>query len=91
VLVKSVALSESSVRATALARLGIVDPAFPDYFARSGSEGWCAADADHAAMSAALKSGRGPGTRIVAATARRLPVVSGMLTSRADRSRTRRQ
>jgi aspartokinase-like uncharacterized kinase len=91
VLVKSIALSESSVLATALARRGIVDPAFPDYFARSGSDGWCVADADHAAMSVALKSGRGPGTRIVAAAARRLPVVSGMLTSRADRSRTRRQ
>jgi 5-(aminomethyl)-3-furanmethanol phosphate kinase len=93
VLVKSVALSDSSVQAATLARCGIVDPAFPDYFARSGSDGWCVADAGHAAMSAALKSGRGPGTQIVAAAARprRLPVVSGVLTSRSDRSRTRRQ
>jgi aspartokinase-like uncharacterized kinase len=93
VVVKSVALAEGSVSATVLARRGVVDPAFPHYFARSGSDGWCVADADHAAMSAALKSGRGPGTRIVAAAARprRLPVVSGMLTSRSDRSRTRRQ
>ena len=93
VLVKSVALSDGSVRTTTLARRGIVDPAFPDYFTRSGSDGWCVADAGHAAMSAALKSGRGPGTRIVTAAAgpRRLPVVSGVLTSRSDRSRTRRQ
>jgi aspartokinase-like uncharacterized kinase len=92
VLVKSVALSESSVGATALARRGIVDPAFPDYFARSGSAGWCVADAGHAAMSAALEGGRGPGTQIVAAARpRRLPVVSGVLTSRSDRPRTRRQ
>jgi aspartokinase-like uncharacterized kinase len=93
VLVKSVALSDGSVPAAALARRGIVDPAFPDYFARSSSAGWCVADAGHAAMSAALKSGRGPGTQIVAAAAhpRRLPVVSGVLTSQSDRPRTRQQ
>jgi aspartokinase-like uncharacterized kinase len=96
VLVKSVALAGGSVPAAALARRGIVDPAFPGYLARCGAEGWCIDDADHAAMAAALKSGRGPGTQIVAAPAptarpRRLPVVSGVLTSRSDRRRTRQQ
>ncbi len=96
VLVKSVALSGASVPATVLARRGIVDPAFPAYLARSGVDCWCIDDADHAAMAAALKSGRGPGTQIVAAAApaaraRRLPVVPGVLTSRPDRRRTRQQ
>jgi len=67
VLVKSLALSGGSVPATVLARKGIVDPAFPAYFARSGAEGWCIDDARHGEMAAALKSGRGPGTQIVAA------------------------
>ena len=96
VLVKSVALPDGSVPATALARRGIVDPAFPGYFARSGAEGWCIDDARHAAMAAALRSGRGPGTQIVAAPTptarpRRLPVAAGVLTSESDRHRTRRQ
>jgi 5-(aminomethyl)-3-furanmethanol phosphate kinase len=96
VLVKSVALPGSSVSATILARRGIVDPAFPAYLARSGSDGWCIDDARYAAMATALKSGHGPGTQIVAAPApttrpRRLPVVPGVLTSRPDRRRTRQQ
>ena len=96
VLVKSVALPGSSVSATTLARRGIVDPALPGYLARSGAEGWCIDDARPAAMAAALKNGRGPGTRIGAAPVptvrpRRLPVVTGVLTSRSDRRRTRQQ
>ena len=67
VLVKSLALSAGSVSTTVLARRGIVDPAFPAYFARSGAQGWCIDDARHGEMAAALKSSRGPGTRIVAA------------------------
>jgi aspartokinase-like uncharacterized kinase len=63
VLVKSVALSGGSVPAAALARRGIVDPAFPGYLARSGAEGWCVDDEHHAAMAAALRNGRGPGRR----------------------------
>ena len=87
VLVKSVAIAAVSVAAAALARRGIVDPAFPDYLARSAREVWCIDDAGHAAMAAAFKSGRGPGAQIVAAAAakrrvpRRLPAVAGMLTS----------
>jgi len=89
VLVKSVALSAGSVSATVLARSGIVDPAFPDYLARSGAEGWSIDDARHAAMATALKSARGSGTQIVAEPApaarpRRLPVMAGMLTSSVD-------
>jgi aspartokinase-like uncharacterized kinase len=66
VLVKSMALPASNVLAAALARRGIVDPAFPGYFARCGAEGWCIDDARHAALATALKNGRGPGTQIVA-------------------------
>ena len=94
VLVKSAALSASSVPATALTRRGIVDPAFPAYLGRSGVDCWCIDDADHAAMAAALRNGRGPGTQIIAtptARPRRLPVVAGVLTSRPDRRRTRQQ
>ncbi len=96
VLVKSVALPGGSVSAAALARRGIVDPAFPAYLARSGADCSCIDDANHAAMVAALKSGHGPGTQIVTEPApttrpRRLPVVSGVLTSRSDRRRTRQQ
>jgi aspartokinase-like uncharacterized kinase len=97
VLVKSVAIAEGSVPASILARRGIVDPAFPGYLARGAREVWCIDDARHIEMAAALKSGRGPGTQIVAEAAmrrgvlRRLPVVPGMLTSRPDRPRTRRQ
>jgi 5-(aminomethyl)-3-furanmethanol phosphate kinase len=87
VLVKSVATAESSVPAAVLARRGVVDPAFPGYLARATHEVWCIDDAGHAAMAAAFKNGRGPGTQIVAAAApkrripRRLPAVAGMLTS----------
>lgn len=93
VLVKSVAVSGGSVSAAVLARRGIVDPAFPGYLARSASDGWCIDDARHAEMAAALKSGRGPGTQIIAdplvrrrpqRAPRRLPVVAGMLTSSVD-------
>jgi aspartokinase-like uncharacterized kinase len=96
VLVKSVALSGGSVPAAALARRGVVDPAFPGYLARCGVDCWCIDDAHHAAMAAVLKSGRGPGTQIVAAPTpaarpRRLPVIAGVLTSESDRHRTRQQ
>jgi 5-(aminomethyl)-3-furanmethanol phosphate kinase len=90
VLVKSVALADGSATASDLARRGIVDPAFPDYFARSGAEGWCIDDAGYGEMADALKGVRGPGAQIVAkrAAPRRLPLRSGMLTSRPDRPRT---
>ncbi len=97
VLVKSVAIAEASVPASILARRGIVDPAFPDYLARSAREVWCIDDAGHAEMAAAFRSGRGPGAQILAAAAtkrrlpRRLPAVAGMLTSNVDRCRTRQQ
>jgi hypothetical protein len=52
VLVKSVALSKVSVRATALARRGIVDPAFPT-ISRAAAAMAGALHADHAAMSRA--------------------------------------
>ncbi len=93
VLVKSVTVSGGSVSAAVLARRGIVDPAFPGYLTRSASDGWCIDAARHAAMAAALKSGRGPGTQIIAdplasrrrqRAPRRLPVVAGMLTSSVD-------
>jgi len=92
VLVKSVAVTNGATAAD-LARRGIVDPAFPGYFARSGAEGWCIDDAGHGEMAAALQSLRGPGTQITAkrAAPRRLPPLKGMLTSRPDRSRTRLQ
>jgi aspartokinase-like uncharacterized kinase len=89
VLVKSVLVANGAT-AAALARRGIVDPAFPDYLARSGAEGWCIDDRRSADMARALAEDRGPGTRIVAKP-RRLPRAKGMLTSRPDRPRTRRQ
>jgi aspartokinase-like uncharacterized kinase len=87
VLVKSVAVAEARVPAAVLARRGVVDPAFPSYLAATASEVWCIDDARPAEMAAAFRSGRGPGTQIVAAAAtkrripRRLPAVTGMLTS----------
>jgi len=66
VLVKSVALSGGTIRVATLARRGIVDPAFPDYFAGCGAEGWCIDAAGHGEMAAALAGARGPGTQIVA-------------------------
>jgi 5-(aminomethyl)-3-furanmethanol phosphate kinase len=89
VLVKSVTVTNGATAAD-MARRGIVDPAFPAYLSRSGAEGWCIDDAGYREMAAALKSLRRPGTQI-AAVPRRLPVPKGMLTSRADRPRTRRQ
>jgi 5-(aminomethyl)-3-furanmethanol phosphate kinase len=93
VLVKSVAFAGDGVTAAHLARRGIVDRAFPDYFARCGAEGWCVQDAAYREMAAALEDMRGPGVQIMLdrAVPHRLPLPAGMLTSRADRSRTRRQ
>lgn len=66
VLVKSVVLTGGPIAASALARRGIVDPAFPDYVARSAGEAWCVDDARHADMARALRTGRGPGIRVLA-------------------------
>jgi 5-(aminomethyl)-3-furanmethanol phosphate kinase len=66
VLVKSVALTEGSVAASALARRGVVDPAFPDYLARSIGEAWCLDDVRHADMARAFRTGGGPGIRVLA-------------------------
>lgn len=66
VLVKSVALTGGPVAASSLARRGIVDPAFPDYVARSAAETWCVDDARHADMARAFRAGEGPGTRVLA-------------------------
>jgi aspartokinase-like uncharacterized kinase len=64
VLVKSLALSGGSVPATVLARRGLVDAAFPTYFARNGAEGWCIDDRRPTEMARALATGQGPGTQI---------------------------
>jgi len=92
VLVKSVAVTNGATAAD-LAHRGIVDPAFPSYLSRSRAEGWCIGDASYREMAPALRGLRGPGTPIAAqrATPRRLPLPKGMLTSRCDRPRTRRQ
>jgi aspartokinase-like uncharacterized kinase len=66
VLVKSVALAGGPIAASALARRGIVDPAFPDYAARCAGETWCVDDARPAEMARALHTGQGPGTRVLA-------------------------
>ncbi len=66
VLVKSVALTGNPIAATALARRGIVDSAFPDYVARGAREAWCVDDARHADMARAFRTGRGPGIRVLA-------------------------
>jgi len=89
VLVKSVAVTNGATAAD-LARRGIIDPAFPAYFRRSDAAAWCIDDAGYRAMARALATGSGPGTRIIAKP-RRLPLPKGMLTSRPDRPRTRRQ
>lgn len=65
-LVKSVTVPDESVSALTLARRGIVDPAFPDYLLRSGSEGWCIDAAGHAELARALRAADGCGTRITA-------------------------
>jgi aspartokinase-like uncharacterized kinase len=65
VLVKSVTLTGNPIAASALARRGIVDPAFPDYVARSAREAWCVDDARHADMARAFRTGRGPGIRVL--------------------------
>jgi len=86
VLVKSVALSGDTIRVAALARRNIVDPAFPGYFARCGSEGWCIDDRRPTEMARALATGQGPGTQIVAdslARQRTQPVPVDCRTSRA--------
>jgi aspartokinase-like uncharacterized kinase len=66
VLVKSVALAGGPTAASALARRGIVDPAFPEYLARCAGETWCVDDARPADMARALRTGHGPGTRVLA-------------------------
>jgi 5-(aminomethyl)-3-furanmethanol phosphate kinase len=65
VLVKSAALTGGPVAASTLARRGIVDPAFPDYLARSAAETWCINDTRHADMAHAFRTGQGPGTRVL--------------------------
>jgi len=65
-LVKSVDAADDSVPATALARRGIVDPAFPQFLLRSRSEAWCIEASRHAEMTAALRRGGAAGTRITA-------------------------
>lgn len=80
-IVKSVAVPGASVPATVLAGQGIVDPAFPAFLARSGSEAWCIDAARHRAAAAALGAGAGVGTRIVSANLR----VSGAAIARLRR------
>jgi aspartokinase-like uncharacterized kinase len=70
VLVKSVALAGGPTAASALARRGIVDPAFPTYVALCTGETWCVDDARHADMARALRTGEGPGTRVLALAGR---------------------
>lgn len=92
VLVKSLAVAKDATAAD-LARRGIVDPAFPAYLRRSGAECWCIHDAAYRTMAAALRGQCGPGTPIAAQRAipRRLPLPKGVLTSRPDQPRARRQ
>ena len=65
-LVKLVDVAGDAVTAAALARRGIVDPAFPQFLLRSGSEAWCIGASRHAEMAAALRGAATAGTRITA-------------------------
>jgi aspartokinase-like uncharacterized kinase len=64
VLVKSVAVEEGR-KVDDLAHLGIVDPALPEFLARSRSECRCIDAGCYRDMAAALASGTPPGARIV--------------------------
>jgi aspartokinase-like uncharacterized kinase len=66
VLVKSVALDGGPVAASALARRGIVDAAFPVYAARCTGETWCVDDTRPADMARAFRTGQGPRSRVLA-------------------------
>jgi len=78
VLVKSVALADAAAMATTLSRRGVVDRAFPGYMAHSAHEVWCIDDSRSADLARALRTGRGPGTRILppSTTRRRAPIAS---------------
>jgi 5-(aminomethyl)-3-furanmethanol phosphate kinase len=64
ILVKSVAVEEGRTVGD-LVRLGIVDPALPEFLARSRSACHCIEAGRYRDMAAALASGLSPGTRIV--------------------------
>lgn len=65
-LVKSAAPPAETVGAAALARAGLVDPAFPGFLARSGvEEAWCVGPDGEAQARKALDRGGPLGTRIV--------------------------
>ncbi len=65
VLVKSAEPPPHPVSAAALSDLGLIDKAFPSFIDGGGFETWCISSARHRDMARALKSGTGPGTRIV--------------------------
>ena len=66
VLVKSADPPPGQATAAALSGLGLIDKAFPSFIEGRGFETWCVSSARHRDMARALKSGTGPGTRIVA-------------------------
>lgn len=77
-LVKSVAAPGDGVTAAALARRGVVDPAFPQFLRRSGCDAWCIEASGSAEMGAALRRGDAAGTRItVSASVSGSPRIAG--------------
>jgi len=63
-LVKSSETPQVPVRAADLAARGIVDPCFPRFLAASGARAYLAGPADHAAFTAAVRSGSMVGMEI---------------------------
>lgn len=65
VLVKSADPPAGAVTAAALCRDGLIDKAFARFIAGCSFECWCVGSSRHDDMTRALKTGNGPGTRIV--------------------------
>jgi len=65
VLVKSADPPAGPVTAAALCRHGLIDKEFARFIAGCSFECWCVGSSRHSDMARALKTGCGPGTRIV--------------------------
>ena len=65
VLVKSIRLDEAEVSANELARLGVVDQAFPSLMSREGPATWICAREQYDSMSSTLRGETTLGTRVV--------------------------
>ena len=63
-LVKSSEAPQGPVRGADLAARGLVDPCFPRFLAASGARAYLAGPSDHAAFTAAVRSGSMVGARI---------------------------